>query len=69
MSKADQCKGSADRCARCHIELNPEASYDHQGEQLCGECCMEARSGKQRKTHWQYLGGSMKLGYLRHPSE
>jgi recombinational DNA repair protein (RecF pathway) len=62
-------KGAAKGCALCHKELSPEASYLHKGLRLCGKCCMEARSPNKRKTHWQYLGGSMKSGYLRRPGE
>ena len=50
-------------CGSCHKPLEPEDAHVHQAKILCEECCIDARSTRARKTHWQYLG-SIKAEYL-----
>jgi hypothetical protein len=35
---------------------------------LCVDCCMDLRTDRTRKTHWQYLG-AIKTEYLREPED
>ena len=58
---------SAKICARCAAAIEPGREYEHQGRHYCEECCLEVRSPRVRKTHWQYLR-SIKGDYLR-PAE
>lgn len=54
-------------CAGCRKELKAGEGYTLGSETFCAACCMEARTTRARKTHWQYLR-SIKNEYLR-PSE
>lgn len=56
------------RCARCRKAISPGDGYGRGRETLCGDCCMELRMPRTRKTHWQYLS-CIKTQYLRRPGE
>jgi len=55
-------------CQICGSRLEPGQNYALKGAAHCADCCMELRSPRARKTHWQYLA-SIKTGYLRRPGE
>lgn len=55
-------------CQRCGAELKAPEAYEHGGEVLCADCCLERRADRSRKTHWQYLG-AIKTEYLREPED
>ncbi|MBW1803570.1 MAG: hypothetical protein JRJ85_22930 [Deltaproteobacteria bacterium] len=50
-------------CSICHKEIPPGEEYHHQDAVLCENCCIDTRTPRVRKTHWQYLG-SIKTKYL-----
>ena len=50
-------------CGACQKNIEPENTYIHKSKILCEECCIDARTPRARKTHWQYLG-SIKADYL-----
>jgi hypothetical protein len=43
--------------------MKPGEEYDHDAKVLCEDCCVDTRSLRARKTHWQYLK-SIKTDYL-----
>jgi len=51
-------------CNACHGEIKAGEGYSHHGRLFCEECCMDIRTPRARKTHWQYLG-TIKTEYLR----
>lgn len=53
-------------CGICHEEINTEEKYEHHAKVLCENCCINIRTRRVRKTHWQYLR-SIKTGYLIPP--
>ena len=50
-------------CAVCQKEIEFDEAYHHQSKMLCEDCCLDARSSRSRKTHWQYIK-SIKTEYL-----
>ena len=54
---------STKTCSYCGQEIEPSNAYRHGMGILCEDCCMDVRSPRSRKTHWQYLR-SIKAGYL-----
>ncbi len=52
------------RCGKCLREISEKERYEHQSENLCEDCYMDARATRSRKTHWQYIR-SVKAEYLR----
>jgi hypothetical protein len=50
-------------CSRCERIVSPEKAYAWKTAALCEECCMDLRTVRTRKTHWQYIG-SIKADYL-----
>ena len=53
-----------EKCQICRKTIAPANSFEHNGDLVCEDCCMEARATKPRKTHWQYLK-SIETEYLR----
>lgn len=51
------------KCCNCHVGIAPGKEYIHQSEIFCGDCAMDIRTPRVRKTHWQYIG-SIKTKYL-----
>ncbi|KMY66074.1 hypothetical protein AAU61_19165 [Desulfocarbo indianensis] len=70
MGKAtvDNPEPSPRRCARCGKVISPGDGYRRGRETLCGDCCMDLRMTRPRKTHWQYLS-CIRSQYLRRPEE
>ena len=54
-------------CVRCQARISAGEAYIYRMERLCEECCIDARSPRVRKTHWQYIR-SIKGEYLVPPS-
>jgi len=50
-------------CSICQKKLKPGEDYHHHSKTLCDDCCIEIRTQRVRKTHWQYLR-SIKTEYL-----
>ena len=50
-------------CSICDSEIKAGEEYEHNSKVLCEECCIDIRTPRVRKTHWQYLR-SIKTGYL-----
>ena len=50
-------------CTICHGKIEAGEEYIYNGEFFCEECCLDIRTSRVRKTHWQYLG-SIKTKYL-----
>ena len=50
-------------CDRCKKRLDAGEGYGVKGRTFCEICCMEIRSPRARRTHWQYLR-SIKTQYL-----
>lgn len=51
------------KCSRCQTEIKVGEEYNHQFNVLCEDCCLDVRTPRVRKTHWQYLR-SKKTEYL-----
>jgi len=50
-------------CSICQAKIEPGQDYCHELALLCENCCMDVRTKRIRKTHWQYLR-SIKTEYL-----
>ena len=50
-------------CSICQTKTNPKEEYKHNSKVLCENCCINIRTPRVRKMHWQYLS-SIKTGYL-----
>jgi len=50
-------------CSTCRKEIKEGETYHHNFKGLCEDCCMDMRTPRTRKTHWQYLR-SIKTEYL-----
>jgi hypothetical protein len=50
-------------CSTCRKKIEKGKEYHHNINVLCEDCCVDMRTPRVRKTHWQYLG-SIKAGYL-----
>jgi hypothetical protein len=50
-------------CSFCRIKIKAKEEHNHNSKVLCENCCIDIRSPRVRKTHWQYLI-SIKTGYL-----
>jgi hypothetical protein len=50
-------------CYSCGKKIQEGEEYHFNSKVLCEECCVEIRTPRVRKTHWQYLG-SIKEEYL-----
>ena len=56
-------KGTEKICSDCHTRIKEEGEYNHNSKVLCEDCCINVRTSRVRKTHWQYIG-SIKTEYL-----
>lgn len=45
------------------VEINPGEEHIFESKILCEDCCIDLRTPKKRKTHWQYIK-SIKAEYL-----
>ena len=54
-------------CCRCRASISAGEEYIYRTESLCEACCIDARSPRVRKTHWQYVR-SIKGEYLVMPA-
>lgn len=50
-------------CSNCRKTIDIEKEYHYNMKVLCEDCCIDIRTPRVRKTHWQYLG-SIKANYL-----
>lgn len=50
-------------CSKCKKEIQAGNEYRNQAAVFCEACCMEVRTPRVRKTHWQYIR-SIKGSYL-----
>jgi len=50
-------------CGTCGKMIEPENTFIYRSKVFCEECCIDARTPRVRKTHWQYIG-SIKADYL-----
>ncbi len=50
-------------CSHCHKPIMPKEIYHFRAVMLCEDCCIDLRSSRPRKTHWQYIR-SIKGDYL-----
>jgi hypothetical protein len=50
-------------CSVCRIKIKAKEEHKLNSKVLCENCCIDIRSPRFRKTHWQYLS-SIKTGYL-----
>ena len=50
-------------CCNCLKKISFGNEYHYNKTVLCEECCIDIRSHRPRKTHWQYIG-SVKGDYL-----
>jgi hypothetical protein len=51
------------RCSICHSKIQPGEEFQYHSKTMCESCCLDIRTRRVRKTHWQYLG-SIKTEYL-----
>ena len=56
-------ENTSKHCNICHKKIPAEKAFDYDSKNLCEDCCMELRTPRVRKTHWQYLS-SIKADYL-----
>jgi len=50
-------------CGICRTKIKTKEEYHYNFKVLCETCCIDIRTFRVRKTHWQYLN-SIKTGYL-----
>jgi hypothetical protein len=50
-------------CSNCGTKIKVGEAYIHDEKMFCDDCCMNARTVRTRKSHWQYLR-SIKKEYL-----
>jgi hypothetical protein len=62
---SDSSKKKQKYCSLCHTKIKAGEQYIHDSKVLCEICCMDIRTARVRKTHWQYLR-SIKTEYLIH---
>jgi len=62
-SKSDSLKKTEKFCSICHTGIKEGGEYSHNSKVLCEDCCINVRTSRVRKTHWQYVG-SIKAEYL-----
>ena len=51
------------KCSQCQTEIMMGEEYKYHLNVLCEDCCIDVRTPRNRKTHWQYLR-SKKAEYL-----
>ncbi len=50
-------------CGACHTKIKSYQAYNFNSQNLCEDCCIDMRTPRVRKTHWQYIK-SVKTEYL-----
>jgi hypothetical protein len=50
-------------CSNCRKKISIGKEYYYNTKELCEDCCIDIRTPRVRKTHWQYIG-SIKGDYL-----
>jgi hypothetical protein len=51
-------------CSKCRKKIRIGNEYHYNAKVLCEDCCIDLRTPRARKTHWQYIS-SIKDDYLR----
>jgi len=62
-AESDSLKKKQIYCSICHTKIKAGEEYNYNFKVLCENCCIDIRTPRVRKTHWQYLG-SIKTEYL-----
>lgn len=62
-AKSRNTRNTESLCGICHSHIPAGKEYKHGCKVLCENCCINMRTPRVRKTHWQYLG-SIKAEYL-----
>lgn len=63
IAKFEGSKEMPEKCSKCQTEIEQVEGYRHDLDVLCEDCCLDTRTIRIRKTHWQYLR-SKKTEYL-----
>lgn len=63
IAETESSKKMLTKCNKCKTEIKAGEEYNHHLKVLCEDCCIDIRTSRVRKTHWQYLG-SIKTEYL-----